>query len=86
MLAAPASATKPGCKIFSGTVTAPFKTWAVDDLRDTLRDAIDKWEAGRGMTGQVSQTAEKPTPNPYWREMLGGTVRIILLRILVQPI
>jgi hypothetical protein len=65
--AAPAAAATSSCKSFSGTATAPFKTWAVDDSRDALKGAIDKWKAGRGLTGPVSQIAEKPSPRPYWR-------------------
>ena len=69
-LAVPAAAAKSSCKPFSGTATAPFKTWAVDDSRDTLKEAIDKWKAGRAIAGPVSQTAEKPSPRPYWRSSI----------------
>jgi hypothetical protein len=69
-LVVPAAAAKSSCKTFAGTATAPFKTWAVDDSRDTLKEAIDKWKAARRLVGPVSQTAEKPSPRPYWRSSI----------------
>jgi len=68
-LATPTAVAKSSCKSFAGTATAPFKTWAVDDSRDTLKEAIDKWKANHEMAGTV-QTAEKPAPHPYWRSSI----------------
>jgi hypothetical protein len=51
----------------SGTADGLVKTRAVEDSLTSLRDAIDKWKAANGVTGPISQTAEKPAPHPYWR-------------------
>ena len=32
-----------------------------------MREAIDKWKTDNGVTGPVSETAQKPEPHPYWR-------------------
>ena len=68
--AAPASAAKMNCKSFSGTATGPFKSWVVDDAQKTLNAVIDKWHAAHPRSGISSQTADKPKPNPYWRDSI----------------
>ncbi|MGA8690520.1 MAG: hypothetical protein ACLQF1_13695 [Methyloceanibacter sp.] len=55
------------CLFISGTADGLVKTRAVEDSLTSLRDAIDKWKAANGVTGPISQTAEKPAPHPYWR-------------------
>ena len=55
------------CLFISGTADSLVKTRAVEDSLTSLRDAIDKWKAANGVTGPISQTAEKPAPHPYWR-------------------
>ncbi|HEY9520581.1 MAG TPA: hypothetical protein VIQ39_03450 [Methyloceanibacter sp.] len=55
------------CMYFSGTADALIKSNAVDESQKSLRKAIDKWKAETGVTGPVSETAEKPRPVPYWR-------------------
>jgi hypothetical protein len=63
----PVSAQLTRCIYFSGTADALIKSNAVDESLKSLREAIDKWKAGTGVTGPVSQTAQKPQPVPYWR-------------------
>jgi hypothetical protein len=50
---------------------APPTRWssrnAVDESLESLCEAIDKWKAESGVTGPVSEIAEKPRPHPYWR-------------------
>ena len=55
------------CLVFAGTADALGKSNAVDESQKSLRSAIDKWKADNGITGPVSETAEKPQPRPYWR-------------------
>lgn len=55
------------CLFISGTADGLVKTRAVEDSLTSLRDAIDKWKAAKGVTGPINQTAEKPAPHPYWR-------------------
>ena len=43
---------------------------AVEKSAKSLREAIDKWKIENGVTGPVSETAEKPAPNPYWRRSI----------------
>jgi hypothetical protein len=40
------AAAKLNCKSFSGKADGLDKTWAVENARDTLKDAIGKWTAG----------------------------------------
>jgi hypothetical protein len=63
----PVSAQFSRCMYFSGTADALIKSNAVDESLKSLREAIDKWKAETGVTGPVSETAEKPKPVPYWR-------------------
>jgi hypothetical protein len=63
----PVSAQFSRCMYFSGTADALIKSNAVDESQKSLRKAIDKWKAETGVTGPVSETAEKPRPVPYWR-------------------
>ena len=63
----PVSAQLTRCMYFSGTADALIKSNAVDESLKSLREAIDKWKAETGVTGPVSQTAQKPQPVPYWR-------------------
>jgi hypothetical protein len=62
-----ASAQFTRCMYFSGTADALVKSNAVDASLKSLREAIDKWKAENGMTGPVSEMAQKPNPVPYWR-------------------
>ena len=48
----------------------PWKDNAVEKSVKSLREAIDKWKIENGVTGPVSETAEKPAPNPYWRSSI----------------
>jgi len=52
---------------FSGTSDAIVKSGAVEGSLESLREAIDKWKAENGVTGPVSETAQKPQLHPYWR-------------------
>jgi hypothetical protein len=63
----PASAAFTRCMFFSGTADALVKSNAVDGSLKSLREAIDKWKAENGVTGPVTEMAEKPRPHPYWR-------------------
>jgi hypothetical protein len=45
----------------------PWKKNAVEKSLKSLREAIDKWKGENGVTGPVSEIAEKPKPIPYWR-------------------
>ena len=67
---APAGAAKMRCKSFSGTATGPFKSWAVDDAQQTLKAVIDKWHVAHPISGISNQIADKPNPNPYWRDSI----------------
>ena len=55
------------CLVFAGTADALGKSNAVDESQKSLRSAIDKWKADNGITGPVSETAEKPQPRPCCR-------------------
>ena len=61
------AAAAPRCLIFSGTADGFGRTKAVQESVASLREAIDKWKASNGITGPVTETAEKPQPHPYWR-------------------
>ena len=52
------------CVVISGTADALGKDNAVEKSVKSLREAIDKWKIENGVTGPVSETAEKPAPNP----------------------
>ena len=58
------------CVVISGTADALGKDNAVEKSVKSLREAIDKWKIENGVTGPVSETAEKPAPNPYWRSSI----------------
>ena len=62
-----ASAQFTRCMYFSGTADALVKSNAVDASLKSLREAIDKWKAETGVTGPVSEMAQKPNPVPYSR-------------------
>jgi hypothetical protein len=62
------AAAKLNCKSFSGKADGLDKTWAVENARDTLKDAIGKWTAGA--KGAATQSAAKPPIHPYWRESI----------------
>jgi hypothetical protein len=55
------------CLFFAGTADALVKSNAVEESQKSLREAIDKWKVDNGVTGPVSETAQKPQPHPYWR-------------------
>ena len=56
----PVSAQLTRCMFFSGTADALVKSNAVEESLESLREAIDKWKADNGVTGPVSETAQKP--------------------------
>jgi hypothetical protein len=66
-LPSPVSAALTRCLFFAGTADALIKSNAVEESQKSLREAIDKWKVDNGVTGPVSETAQKPQPNPYWR-------------------
>src|SRR4030042_992930 len=68
----PASAAFTRCMFFSGTADALVKSNAVDGSLKSLREAIDKWKAENGVTGPVTEMAEKPRPHPYWRSEISA--------------
>ena len=61
------AAAQTRCVFISGTADGVDKSHAVKQSLKSLREAIDKWKTENGVTGKVSETAEKPTPHPYWR-------------------
>ena len=58
----PANTAFSRCLVLAGTTDALGKSNAVDESQKSLRAAIDKWKADNGITGPVSETAEKPQP------------------------
>ena len=48
----------------------PWKKNAVEKSLKSLREAIDKWKTDNNVTGPVTETPHKPTPNPYWRSSI----------------
>lgn len=63
----PASAQFARCMYFSGTADALRKSNAVEGSQQSLREAIDKWKLANGVTGPVTEMAQRPKPVPYWR-------------------
>ncbi len=61
------AAAQTRCVFVSGTADGVDKSHAVEQSLKSLREAIDKWKTENSVTGLVSETAEKPTPHPYWR-------------------
>lgn len=68
------SAAFTRCLFFAGTADALLKSNAVDESLKSLREAIDKWKAENGVTGPVSETAEKPQPHPYWQSSVSSSL------------
>lgn len=66
----PAPAAFNRCLVFAGTADGLGKSTAVDESQKSLREAIEKWKADNGVTGLVSETAQKPEPHPYWRSQV----------------
>ena len=64
------AAAQTRCVVIAGTADALGKDNAVEKSVKSLREAIDKWKIENGVTGPVSETAEKPAPNPYWRSSI----------------
>jgi len=60
-------AAQTQCVSVSATDGAVNKNRAVEQSLKTLREEIDKWKADNGVTGPVTETAEKPQPHPFWR-------------------
>jgi hypothetical protein len=67
VLLTPATAATARCLYVSGTADALVRAKAVENSVASLREAIDKWKAANGVTGPVTETAQKPEPHPYWR-------------------
>jgi hypothetical protein len=55
------------CVSIATTDDALDKNRAVEKALKSLRAEIDKWKADNGVTGPVTETAEKPQPHPFWR-------------------
>lgn len=55
------------CLVINGTADALVKRNAVQGSLDSLQEAIDKWKAENGVTGPIVQTADRPSPHPFWR-------------------
>jgi len=66
-LLTPATAATARCLFVAGTADALVRAKAVEGSVASLREAIDKWKAANGVTGPVTETAQKPEPHPYWR-------------------
>ncbi len=58
------------CLYFSGTADSIRKPKAIEDSLASLKEAVDKWKTDNGITGPVTQTAQKPEPHPYWRRTI----------------
>ena len=58
------------CIVISGTADALGKNNAIEKSLKSLREAIDKWKTDNNVTGPVTETPHKPTPNPYWRSSI----------------
>jgi hypothetical protein len=56
-----------GCVSISATDDAIDKDHAVEKSLKSLRAEIDKWKADNSVTGPVTEAAEKPQPQPFWR-------------------
>lgn len=69
-LLTPASAEPTRCLVIAGTADALGKTKAVEGSLKSLNEAIDKWKTENGVTGPFTETAEKPSPHPYWRSTI----------------
>ena len=61
------AAAQTRCIGISATADALGKNNAVEKSLKSLREGIDKWKADNSVTAPVSETPEKPTPQPYWR-------------------
>ena len=55
------------CVFVSGTDDAVDKNHAVEKSLKSLREEIDEWKAKNGVTGPVTEAAEKPQPHPFLR-------------------
>lgn len=71
LLSLPAAAQQR-CVFFSGTADGLIKTAAVEKSLESLKEAIDKWKAEKGVTAPTMQTPQKPTPHPYWRSSVSS--------------
>jgi hypothetical protein len=69
-LRGPALAAPSRCLVINGTADALIKNNAVQGSLDSLQEGIDKWKTANGVTGPVTQTAERPSPHPYWRSSI----------------
>ena len=61
------TAAQTRCIVISGTADALGKNNAVEKSLKSLREASAKWKGENGVTGPVSEIAEKKKPIPYWR-------------------
>lgn len=67
LLPIPTGAAPRQCYFFSGTADAIVKSNAIEGSIASLQGAINKWKVANGVTGPVTQTAQRPRPHPYWR-------------------
>jgi len=61
------AAAQTQCVFVSGTDDAVDKNHAVEKSLKSLREEIDEWKAKNGVTGPVTEAAEKPQPHPFLR-------------------
>ena len=71
------SSGPPRCQLFSGTADALAKSEAVDGSRKSLSEAIAQWKDRNRRSGRVSQSADKPTPHPYWRREVSEALLLL---------
>ena len=70
------AAAQSRCVVISGTADALGKDNAVEKSVKSLREAIDKWKIENGVTGPVSETAEKRAKREKRRRTRIGGVQL----------
>jgi len=61
------AAAQTQCVSFSDSIDGIDKNHAVEKSLKSLHEQIEKWKADNGVTGPVTETAEKPQPHPFLR-------------------
>jgi len=61
------AAAQTQCVSFSDSIDGVDKNHAVEKSLKSLHEQIEKWKADNGVTGPVTETAEKPQPHPFLR-------------------
>ena len=64
------AAAQTQCVSFSDTIDGIDKDHAVEKSLKSLAEQIEKWKTDNGVTGPVTETAEKPQPHPFWRSSI----------------